>query len=468
MKTINKFLIIAATSFLGLNSCDVLNQEPVSAIASANFYKTATDAEAAIIGCYDGYQYDMSNIMISPNIVGDDGFGRSGGNNTRMQTFAVNSGQGNIGDHWRNMYAAIGRCNDAIEGIAKVTDPSIEPKRNQLMGEAYFLRAWTYFMLVRWYGPIPVITMSTKSMADDIYPSRQPVEKVYDQIIADLLEAEKLTSINMPNKFRASKGAAKAMLARVYLHRIGVAGTTTAQKQELYQKALVKCEEVMADQQFKLVDGDKYADIFTIGKQNTSESIFEISYRPNISVEGTNLDNEYVPATGNSYRVMPDNKLIAAFNASVGDKRKDISFNTYNGKVYINKNTAGHPSIAVNRRLQDCNVIILRLADVVLMRAEALTELNRTNEAIPFLNQIRNRAGLLPTTATSQADVRLAIENERYLELCFEGVRWFDLVRTGRAQANIPELTDLNRILWPVPDHELSLNPNLLPQNPSY
>ena len=77
-------------------------------------------------------------------------------------------------------------------------------------------------------------------MADNIYPSRQPVEKVYDQIIADLLEAEKLTSTNMPNKFRASKGAAKAMLSRVYLHRIGVVGTTTAQKQEFYQKALAK------------------------------------------------------------------------------------------------------------------------------------------------------------------------------------------------------------------------------------
>jgi hypothetical protein len=258
------------------------------------------------------------------------------------------------------------------------------------------------------------------------------------------------------------------MLARVYLHRLGIAGTTPAQKTEFYQKALAKCEEVMDDKQYKLVDGDKYADIFTVGKQNTSESIFELSYLPNITMEGHNLDNEYVPATGNSYRVIPDNKLIAAFNASHGDMRRTISFDVYDNKPYINKYTAGHPSITTNRRLQDANVVILRLADIILYRAEILNELDRTNDAIPFLNQIRARAGLPSTTASSQADVRLAIENERYLELCFEGNRWFDLVRTGRAQSNIPKLTDLNKILWPVPDHELGLNPNLLPQNPGY
>lgn len=468
MKKINKFLLIIVILLFGFNSCDVLDQEPLSAIASANFYKTTTDAEAAIVGCYDGFQGDMSNIIISPVITGDDGYARSGGNNTRMQTFGVNSGQGNIGDHWRNIYFAIGRCNDALEGIPQVTDPSIDSKRSQLMGEAYFLRAWAYLMMVHWYGSIPVITESTKSMSQDIYPSRQPVDVVYDQIIADLMEAEKSLNATMPNKYRATKGAAKAMLARVYLNRIGVNGTTAAQKQDYYQKALAKCEEVMADPQYKLVDGDKYADIFTVGKQNTSESIFELSFRPNISQEGNGLDNETVPAAGNSYRTIPDPKLIAAFTASIGDKRKDINIATFNGKTYNKKYCAGDPSITSNRRLQDCNVIILRLADVVLMRAEALVELNRSNEAIPYLNQIRSRAGLQPTTATSQSDVRFAIENERYLELCFEGNRWFDLVRTGRAQAIIPELTNLDRILWPIPDHELSLNPNLLPQNPSY
>lgn len=462
---ISLFLLLIAV----MNSCeDVLDQKPVSAIASSNFYKTATDAEAAVTGCYDGFQGDMANIMLSPTVIGDDGYGISGGNNTRMQTFAVNSGQGNIGDHWRNMYFAIARCNDALEGIKTVTDPAIETKRSQLLGEVHFLRAWGYFQLVKWYGPVPLLVKPIRSMNDDIYPARTPVDKVYDQIITDLTEAEGLLSATLPNRFRVSKGAAKAMLARVYLHRLTVAGTSETQKTDFYTKALTKCEEIMADPQYKLMDGDKYSEIFAIGKQNTSESIFELSYRPNIAQESHNLDGEYVPAKGNNYRVRPDNKIIAAFNNSVGDKRKDISISSFENKNYINKYTAGHPSITSNRRLQDCNVVILRLADVILMRAEILTELGRTNEAIPFLDQIRLRAGLTATTAVTQAEVRLAIENERYLELCFEGVRWFDLVRTGRAQANIPELTNPDRILWPVPDHEIGLNPNLLPQNASY
>lgn len=463
-------LLISILSFAFIfHSCeDILDQQPVSAIASSNFYKSATDAEAAINGCYDAFQGDMANIMLSPTVIGDDGFGISGGNNTRMQTFAVNSGQGNIGDHWRNMYFAISRCNDAIEGIPAIKDPAIESKRAQLIGEAYFLRAWAYFQLVRWYGPVPLTIKSIRSMGDDIYPSRSPVNVVYDQILSDLVEAEKNLGATLPNRFRASKGAAKAMLARVYLHSVAVTGTEPSQKQEYYTQALAKCEEIMTDQQYKLMDGDKYAELFTIGKQNTSESIFELSYKPNIAQEAHGLDIEYVPAVGNNYRVRPDNKIIAAFDNSIGDKRKNISLSSYNNKPYINKYTAGHPSITSNRRLQDCNVVILRLADVILMRAEILNELGRTNEAIPFLDQIRNRAGLAATTATTQADVRLAIENERYLELCFEGVRWFDLVRTGRAQTHIPALTNPDKILWPVPDHEIGLNPNILPQNPSY
>lgn len=465
----NLYIIAFMLMLTGMNACDdVLDQKPVSAIASSNFYKTATDAEAAVTGCYDGFQGEMANIMLSPTVIGDDGFGISGGNNTRMQTFAVNSGQGNIGDHWRNMYFAIARCNDAIEGVKTVVDPAIEAKRSQLLGEVLFLRAWGYFQLVRWYGSVPLVVNSIRSMNDDIYPSRVSADKVYDQIILDLTEAEGLLNATLPNRFRVSKGAAKAMLARVYLHRLALAGTPEAQKQEFYAKALLKCEEIMADPQYKLMDGDKYSEIFAIGKQNTSESIFELSYKPNIAQEAHLLDNEYVPVKGNNYRVRPDNKIIASFNNSIGDNRKDISIASFENKPYINKYTAGNPSIASNRRLQDCNVVILRLADVILMRAEILNEVGRTNEAIPFLNQIRLRAGLADTDAVSQPDVRLAIENERYLELCFEGVRWFDLVRTGRAQANIPQLTNPDRILWPVPDHEIGLNQNLLPQNPSY
>jgi hypothetical protein len=248
------------------------------------------------------------------------------------------------------------------------------------------------------------------------------------------------------------------MLAKVYLYRNAPGD---------YALALAETEEVMADNQYKLVPGANYADLFTVGKQNTSETIFEISYRPNSAVESQSLDRETVPYPNNNPRILPEQKIINAFRANPTDLRLPISLGVHNNITYTRKYEPAPPTTNV-RGVQTSNVIILRLADVILMRAEALNELGRTGDAVPFLNQIRERAGLTPTTATMQEEVRLAIENERYLELAFEGQRWFDLVRTGRATQLVPQLTNPERILWPVPAREIDLNPNLLPQNPSY
>lgn len=109
------------------------------------------------------------------------------------------------------------------------------------------------------------------------------------------------------------------------------------------------------------------------------------------------------------------------------------------------------------------------MADIIPLRAECLNELSRTVEAIPFLNQIRTRAGLAATTATTKETVKLAIENERFLELAFEPHRWYDLIRWNKAMGTVPNLTEASRdrILWPIPARELDLNPNL-DQNPTY
>ena len=109
------------------------------------------------------------------------------------------------------------------------------------------------------------------------------------------------------------------------------------------------------------------------------------------------------------------------------------------------------------------------MADIIPLRAECLNELSRTVEAIPFLNQIRTRAGLAATTATTKKTVKLAIENERFLELAFEPHRWYDLIRWNKAMGTVPNLTEASRdrILWPIPARELDLNPNL-DQNPTY
>jgi hypothetical protein len=144
------------------------------------------------------------------------------------------------------------------------------------------------------------------------------------------------------------------------------------------------------------------------------------------------------------------------------------SLGFHNNAYYVKKYERNSVT-EVARLTQANNVVMLRLADVVLMRAECLNELGRTQEAIPFLNQIRTRAGLDPTTAVTQEEVRQAIEDERFVELCFEGHRWWDSIRTNRATVlSAPRLTNPDRVLWPVPGRDIDLNPNLLPQNPSY
>lgn len=455
-----KIKILLAGLVLTFFACNKLDLQPVSQIVSTNFFKTASDAEAGVIACYDGLQDGYgSHVIFVSGVVSDEALAASGGNNTRHQDFVPTAGQGNVGDHWRNSYFAIHRCIDVIENVPEINDVALD--KNRVMGEAYFVRALLYFNLTRFYGKVPLVTQTTKSPEQELKVSREEVGKVYELIIADLLQAKTLLPTNNGTKARASKGAAMALLARVYLHR---------NQSGDYAAALKECEEVMAltNPKFELVPGANYADLFTVAKQNTGETIFEISYRPGVSQEGHNLDAVTVPASGSTYAFRPEPKIITAFNNSTGDVRKDAALGVFNNITYIKKYQAGPPSITTNRRAQDVNLVVLRLADVILMRAECLNELNRNSEAIPFLDQIRQRAGLPRTTAVSKEEVRLAIENERFLELAFEGHRWFDLVRTKRAQALLPKLTDINRVLWPVPSREIDLNPNLLPQNPSY
>ncbi|MGB6152973.1 MAG: RagB/SusD family nutrient uptake outer membrane protein, partial [Pricia sp.] len=176
---------------------------------------------------------------------------------------------------------------------------------------------------------------------------------------------------------------------------------------------------------------------------------------------------------GNNFRIRPEDKILNAFATNgPGDLRTPVSLDTIieDGEPvpFINKWIVGPVDQVDNRRVQDPNVPMLRYADVLLMHAEAINETGSTADAIPFLNQVRERAGLAPTTASSQAEVRQAIRDERMVEFAFEGLRYHDLVRWGEALNEIEELTDPDKIIWPIIAREIDLNPNLLPQNPGY
>jgi len=457
MKIFNK-IAFATILFFASASCNVLDQEPISSIASVTFYQTASDVEAAVIACYDGFQssYNRDIVLVS-SVMSDEGFPISGGNYISHNDFNPSATQGNVQDFWQAIYRTVTRCNDVLENIDKVTDPAISNKRDQLRGEALFLRSLSFFFASRYWGDIPLPLETVKSLNQDYQIPRTPAIQVLDQVVKDLQASINFLPIKQPNKYRATKAAAQGMLAKILMWRKSAGDD---------QLALKNCEDVMADTQYSLVSRTNYLTMFELGKQNTSESLFEISYRPNTAQEANDLDYELVPAVGNRYRIRPSDKLFNALKENPLDVRGTV-VDSYNKKNYVKKYMAGAVDATTNRGLQHNNVIYLRLADVILMRAELLNETGKTTEAIGLLNQIRQRAGISNTVAVSQAEVRTAIAQERFLELCFESNRWFDLVRTGKAQENCPKLKDVRRILWPIPQRDIDLNKNLT-QNASY
>lgn len=456
MKTIFKLNLSAA--LLGLASCGkMLEMTPPSAIVAPNFWKTAGDAEAGLMNAYNFMQNPMwQNFVTVPLVLADDVRANSGGNFTRHEAFVATPVHGNVQDVWRETYFAVHAANDVLANVPAINDPALQ--KDRVMGEAYFIRGWAFYQLTLLFGKIPLPLQPSKSSGADFNLKRSEVAEVYQQIFKDLLEAEKLLPATQPNRARAAKASARAWLAKAYLQ----------QPQPNYTLALAECEEIMADAQYRLLPGASFGDIFAVGKQNSAETIFELSFRPSTATEGHGLDGEFVPYQGAGFRVRPTQKIIDAFAASTGDLRAPVTIGVHNNNRYIKKYEQAPPT-TTNRGTQAANVVFLRLADIVLLRAECLNELNRTAEAIPFLNQIRSRAGLAPTTAATKADLKLAIENERFLELAFEPHRWYDLIRWNKAVGTVPNLTEANRarILWPVPSRELDLNPNL-DQNPSY
>ena len=460
IEKMKKLLIITnifLVSMFLMPSCDVLEVEPVSQILSANFYKNAGDAEAALINAYHTFQGPLTqNYMAAIEGMGDGMRVASGGNFTRHERFEAQVTQGNVRDMWSSGYNTVQATNDVLQNVPNISDPALD--KDRVLGEAHYLRGMIFFHLTRLYGKIPIITEPSKSPDQDFLVKRDELNVVYDQIISDLRQAETLLPTESSNRARASKGAARALLARVYMFRNNPGD---------FALALAETEKVMSDLQYALVAGVDYEKLWVVGEQNTSETIFEVSYRPNTSIESHGLEREFIPHPTNNPRIVMEQKVIDLFDLNPDDLRRDRTLAFARNTNYCRKYELN--DVTVRERLtQVNNIILLRLADVILMRAECLNELDRTAEAIPFLNQIRTRAGIPATDAVSQAEVRLAIENERLLELVGEGVRYFDLVRTGRAMDLLPTLTNPDRLLWPIPGEEIDLNANLLPQNSSY
>lgn len=464
---------------------------PISEATNENAYTTAKEAEAALTGAYDALQqeyYVWDNVIFS-DVISDNYY--AGGDNPEI--FAVDKLQvvptnNRLFTNWGQLYGGIARTNTVLEKVPQIADPQLDEgnRRNQILGEAYFLRAFHYFNLVKLFGGVPLILAPVEASKTDEYIIPKATEtQVYDQITADLEQAAALlpdvfSGESSVNKARATKGAAKALLAKAYAQR----------SDRDYSRVLSYCDEVInSPASYRLLAN--FSELFDGAHYNNAESIMEVQYVG--APEGNFGPQMLLPPSlsGDTWRkfVTPSHDLVNAFDSESDIVRKNSSIlfekvdwldefwgNQSKSEVpfaYKWKSASGWAS--ANRQY------ILRLADIILLKAEALNELGRTAEAREALNQIRQRAKISLSEASSQAELRNAILKERRLELCQEAQRWDDLKRLGIALEVMNALNEIDlrtnqpvdyhmnaeKLLLPIPQQELDRNAQLT-QNPGY
>lgn len=405
-----------------------------------------------------------------------------------------------VGNWWNGLYSVIAQTNLVLDKVPNIKMD--DAKKKQVLGEATFLRAWSYFYLVRLYGDVPLLTTSILSANDPrVYASRTSKDSVYNQIVNDLKSSEAAGLPWTDASGRASLGAVKSLLAEVYLT---MAGYPMNKGAAYYQLAADKANEVITSTKFNLFAD--YASLHDESKENVEEQIFEIQYLAGVANnnnQGILLPNfKDVSAYGTEIgSTVPTLQFYNSFEA--GDKRKvdrqGFFYTSYysggNGALkdlgapYIFKHfdigangTAGKAGTATS----GLNWMNIRYAQVLLTYAEAQNEVSGpTQAALNALKAIRDRAGLTTGALGSytKASFQTAVWRERWHELCYEGVTWFDMVRLKKAYVEssnsfedfighkLPEggatLAE-KHLLFPLPTAEMQNNPNLRPQNPGY
>jgi hypothetical protein len=326
-------------------------------------------------------------------------------------------------------------------------------EKKPFLAQAYFVRALAYFYAVRVWGDVPLITSPYTSANDNFFVSRTNQNIVLDTIKSDIEYAINfLPKSNNPT--RATWGAAMSLKAHVYAWTKEYDVTSDA------------TEQIISSNLYSLVSKENYSDIFE--KENSSESIFELQFDFATNQETNGITDLFLAQPYRRTiepRFQPSDNLLNSFEP--GDIRDEYLFfrdsRNYTGTApeLIMKYFGSDDGIPSDQyRISDDNIIVFRLSDIYLLHAEALNELGRGN-SINYLNAIRARAGLQETNASTKEAIKFAILEERMRELCFEGHRFFDLIRNGVALELIDNLSSEKQLLWPIHENRLIENPNL-------
>ena len=473
---------LAILGSLVLSSCrNFLELNPEYLISDQTFYKSQGDFESALVGVYGTFRgnYNTSNLQQLAELTTDNAeiqWSSPSADEMQLDQNGVISTNVFVRNAWNVNLYTVSKTTALLNRIDAV--PFDQAVKDRIKGEAKFLRAFAYFNLVRLFGNVPLADREFFSpdevAAADL--SLQPSTKVYEVILTDLLSAETLlpAAVNA-DKTRASRGTVKALLGKVYLTR------------REFDKAAAKLKEVVDSRQYSLVPN--YPTLFTNGNNNLAESLLEVQFVAGRGM-GNNYSAQFTPAItsmaifpGNlqgAGRIVPTLDLMRSYEP--GDARRAVSVADSVTLIGGRKSYSRYGLKFVDFRaidLADGTVTFtaLRYADVLLMYAEALTELGNLPEALGHLNAVRARARLASLSGLGQAELRLALERERRVELLYEGHRWFDLVRTGRARtvlnahyASQRQTFSLDEfeLIFPIPQAEVDLNPEKIRQNPGY
>tara|TARA_B100001564_G_scaffold341393_1_gene335970 strand:- start:31620 stop:33203 length:1584 start_codon:yes stop_codon:yes gene_type:complete len=512
--------------FFFLVSCEILDEEPYIQVDTNNYYQNQDDAMDALSGAYarlksgNGYyrQKFLSTIFASS----DQGLSDFLLNNFKNGT--VTSTDPNLDVIWKDIYVAIRDANNVIENVPAIEMD--EDLKNRILGEAKFLRALHYFNLVRCFGEVP-LRLSPALPGDDEGLPLSPISEIYEAIIDDLefssihcWDRLETRGSELNNLGRATKSAANALLAKVYLRMASCKRTALSGVEgnflylelpqsvtEYYQLSLERCNLVLTDTGFSLVNNlDGWISIFDAENGNNPEMLFDVQGSDEIG-QGTAVSNLFTPRNsglsgtgfGGNNKLKPrfinfhlnktdprfQNSIIRQYqntswsflinNGSTGYRATSLDPQNSNQwwlwQVWTSKYIDTGATTAYSSRQ---NWHVIRLADVYLMRAESAAELNSNPSlASQDINILRQRVGMseLDTSAMTMDNFRTLLLKERAVELFMEGHRFFDLTRFGvydeycrNVLDPIPN-TDGSRqpddYIWPIPITEISANSNI-------
>lgn len=512
-KTFSKIFVFGAMFFGSVGCSDFLKENAPSNLTPTSFYTIPDHAEAAIASVYadmrfmgDGAGIFSSNWQLLEAITGTSTTETAQNSDlNNLYGLVYDGNTQHVVNYWNGLYKIVAQANQVLEKVPPIT-PMDAAQKNKILGEAKFLRAWAYFYIVRLWGDAPLVTKPQTASSEDFRPARASQEDIYKLIVEDLTAAEGAGLPWMNSNGRVSQAAVKSLLSKVYLT---MAGFPLNKGAAHYKLAADKAFEVITYANANPASINLFPTYYDVHKEslkNVVEHIFMIQY--NTLVAANPMDNMYPnfkPVTYNgpsgTGSTVPTIQFYNSYEK--GDLRAKDQEGYFYTSYYTNGNGApfelgapyifkhfnmtanGSPGVA-GTRLNNLNVPLIRYAEVLLIYAEAQNEVGGpTQAAYDAFKRIRDRAKLTTPElgSYSQTSFREAVWRERWHELCYEGITWFDMVRlrkvyneqtngfdnfVGHVNLSSNRTLAEKHLLLPLGRQEMLNNPNLKPQNPGY